>query len=92
MFRAIARMAGPALQSSLSNRLGSFGGAVAASRPEASIPNLNFRRWISLLPDVKPVAPVFDPLQQDLTKSCLTLFEIALKLEYSAGQVRGGWR
>lgn len=39
------------------------------------------------LPEVRPVAPVFDPLQQDLKKSYATLFEIGPKLGYSASQI-----
>jgi hypothetical protein len=39
------------------------------------------------LPTVKPVASVFEPLQEDLKKSYLTLFEIAPTLEYSETQV-----
>jgi len=39
------------------------------------------------LPEVRPVAPVFDPLQQDLKKSYATLFEISPRLEYSASQI-----
>ena len=39
------------------------------------------------LPEVKPVAPVFDPLQQELKKSYVTLFETAPRLEYSASQI-----
>lgn len=39
------------------------------------------------LPEVKPVAPVFDPLQQELKKSYVTLFEIAPRLEYSASEI-----
>lgn len=39
------------------------------------------------LPEVKPVAPVFGPLQEDLRKSYVTLFETAATLEYSAAQI-----
>lgn len=39
------------------------------------------------LPEVKPPAAVFEPLQEDLKKSYLTLFETAGKLEYSDSQV-----
>src|SRR5690242_2530486 len=39
------------------------------------------------LPEVKPVAPVFGPLQEDLKKSYATLFEIAPTLEYSDAQI-----
>jgi Zn-dependent protease with chaperone function len=39
------------------------------------------------LPEVKPVAPVFDPLQQELKKSYFTLFESTPTLEYSASQL-----
>jgi len=39
------------------------------------------------LPTVKPVAEVFEPLQEDLKKSYLTLFEIAPRLEYSETQI-----
>ncbi len=39
------------------------------------------------LPTVKPVASVFEPLQEDLKKSYLTLFEIAPGLEYSEAQI-----
>lgn len=39
------------------------------------------------LPEARPVAPVFDPLQQDLKKSYATLFEIAPGLEYSASRI-----
>jgi hypothetical protein len=39
------------------------------------------------LPTVKPVASVFEPLQEDLKKSYLTLFETAPGLEYSEAQV-----
>ncbi len=39
------------------------------------------------LPETKPVSAVFEPLQEDLKKSYLTLFETAAKLEYSDSQV-----
>jgi beta-barrel assembly-enhancing protease len=39
------------------------------------------------LPTVKPVVNVFVPLQEDLKKSYLTLFEIAPTLEYSDAQI-----
>jgi Zn-dependent protease with chaperone function len=39
------------------------------------------------LPTVKPVVSVFVPLQEDLKKSYLTLFEIAPTLEYSEPQI-----
>jgi Zn-dependent protease with chaperone function len=39
------------------------------------------------LPEVKPVAAVFNPLQEELKKSYTTLFEIAPTLEYSDGQI-----
>ena len=39
------------------------------------------------LPEVKPPVAVFNPLQEDLKKSYATLFEIAPRLEYSAGQI-----
>ncbi len=39
------------------------------------------------LPTVRPVASVFEPLQEDLKKSYLTLFEIAPTLEYSEAQI-----
>jgi len=39
------------------------------------------------LPTVRPVASVFEPLQEDLKKSYLTLFEIAPGLEYSESQI-----
>lgn len=39
------------------------------------------------LPTVKPVASVFEPLQEDLKKSYLTLFETAPGLEYSEAQI-----
>jgi len=39
------------------------------------------------LPTVRPVASVFEPLQEDLKKSYLTLFEIAPGLEYSEAQI-----
>jgi Zn-dependent protease with chaperone function len=39
------------------------------------------------LPEVRPPAAVFDPLNEDLKKSYLTLFETAAQLEYSAGQI-----
>jgi len=39
------------------------------------------------LPTVKPVVGVFEPLQEDLKKSYLTLFEIAPSLEYSETQI-----
>ncbi len=39
------------------------------------------------LPEVKPVAAVFQPLQEDLKKSYATLFEIAPTLEYSDAQI-----
>src|SRR5689334_18629163 len=39
------------------------------------------------LPTVKPVASVFEPLQEELKKPYLTLFEIAPTLEYSETQI-----
>jgi hypothetical protein len=39
------------------------------------------------LPEVKPPSHVFDPLQNELKKSYLTLFETASKLEYSESQI-----
>jgi beta-barrel assembly-enhancing protease len=39
------------------------------------------------LPTVKPVVSVFVPLQEDLKKSYLTLFELAPTLEYSDAQI-----
>lgn len=39
------------------------------------------------LPEVRPVTAVFQPLQEDLKKSYLTLFETAAKLEYSDAQI-----
>jgi Zn-dependent protease with chaperone function len=39
------------------------------------------------LPETKPVSAVFEPLQEDLKKSYLTLFETAAKLEYSDSQI-----
>ena len=39
------------------------------------------------LPTVQPVASVFEPLQEELKKSYLTLFETASKLEYSDAQI-----
>ncbi|MDE3197291.1 MAG: M48 family metalloprotease [Acidobacteriota bacterium] len=39
------------------------------------------------LPEVKPVAAVFGPLQEDLKKSYVTLFEVASTLEYSDSQI-----
>ncbi len=39
------------------------------------------------LPEVKPPTAVFEPLQEDLKKSYLTLFETAPKLEYSDSQI-----
>jgi Zn-dependent protease with chaperone function len=39
------------------------------------------------LPEVKPPTQVFEPLQEDLKKSYLTLFETASKLEYSDSQI-----
>lgn len=39
------------------------------------------------LPEAKPPAAVFDPLQQELKKSYLTLFETASTLEYSESQI-----
>jgi Zn-dependent protease with chaperone function len=39
------------------------------------------------LPEVKPVAQVFEPLQAELNKSYLTLFETASTLEYTDGQL-----
>jgi hypothetical protein len=39
------------------------------------------------LPTVRPVVGVFEPLQEDLKKSYLTLFEIAPTLEYSETQI-----
>ena len=38
-------------------------------------------------PAVRPVAGVFEPLQEDLKKSYLTLFETASTLEYSDAQI-----
>ncbi len=39
------------------------------------------------LPEVRPVAAVFEPLQDDLRKSYATLFEVAPTLEYSDSQI-----
>jgi Zn-dependent protease with chaperone function len=39
------------------------------------------------LPEVKPPSKVFEPLQEELKKSYLTLFETASKLEYSDSQI-----
>src|SRR6516162_9405940 len=39
------------------------------------------------LPEVKPPSQVFEPLQEELQKSYLTLFETASKLDYSDGQI-----
>jgi Zn-dependent protease with chaperone function len=39
------------------------------------------------LPEVRPPAQVFEPLQEELNKSYLTLFETAAKLEYSDSQL-----
>jgi len=39
------------------------------------------------LPEVKPPSRVFEPLQEELQKSYLTLFETASKLDYSDGQI-----
>jgi Zn-dependent protease with chaperone function len=39
------------------------------------------------LPTVAPVTPVFQPLQEELKKSYLTLFETASKLEYRESQI-----
>ena len=39
------------------------------------------------LPEVKPPSHVFDPLQNELKKSYLTLFETASKLEYGDSQI-----
>ncbi|HVW85258.1 MAG TPA: M48 family metalloprotease [Bryobacteraceae bacterium] len=39
------------------------------------------------LPEVRPVAPVFQPLQEELKKSYATLFETAATLEYSDAQI-----
>ena len=39
------------------------------------------------LPEVKPPAQVFEPLQEELKKSYLTLFETASTLEYSDAQI-----
>lgn len=36
---------------------------------------------------VRPPAPVFDPLSEELTKSYLTLFETAAKLECSDAEI-----
>ena len=40
-----------------------------------------------MLPEVKPPTQVFEPLQEELKKSYLTLFETASKLEYSDSQI-----
>jgi hypothetical protein len=40
------------------------------------------------LPEVKPPSHVFDPLQNELKKSYLMLFETASTLEYSDSQIR----
>lgn len=39
------------------------------------------------LPEVRPPSQVFEPLQEELKKSYLTLFETASKLEYSDSQI-----
>ncbi len=39
------------------------------------------------LPQVRPPSQVFEPLQEELKKSYLTLFETASKLEYSDSQI-----
>jgi Zn-dependent protease with chaperone function len=39
------------------------------------------------LPEVKPPSQVFEPLQEELKKSYLTLFDTASELEYSADQL-----
>ena len=39
------------------------------------------------LPEVRPPSQVFEPLQEELKKSYLTLFETASKLEYSESQI-----
>jgi hypothetical protein len=39
------------------------------------------------LPTVKPAAGVFEPLQEELKKSYLALFETAPTLDYSEGQI-----
>src|SRR5690348_12958694 len=39
------------------------------------------------LPEVRPIKAVFEPLQEDLKKSYVTLFEIAPTLEYSDVQI-----
>lgn len=39
------------------------------------------------LPEAKPAASTLEPLQEDLKKSYLTLFEEAPKLEYSESQI-----
>ncbi|HYM11393.1 MAG TPA: hypothetical protein VEU62_11710, partial [Bryobacterales bacterium] len=44
-------------------------------------------RHRATLPTVQPAPHVFEPLQEDLKKSYLALFEIAPTLEYSDGQV-----
>ncbi len=40
-----------------------------------------------VLPEARPPAAVFEPLQEDLKKSYVTLFETASKLEYSDSQI-----
>lgn len=39
------------------------------------------------LPEVRPPAQVFEPLQEELKKSYVTLFETAARLEYSESQI-----
>lgn len=39
------------------------------------------------LPEVRPPSPVFDPLNEELKKSYLTLFETAAQLEFSDAQI-----
>lgn len=39
------------------------------------------------LPEVRPPSPIFEPLQEELKKSYVTLFETAPKLEYGDSQV-----
>ncbi len=41
----------------------------------------------AVLPDVRPPAPVFEPLRDEIRKSYLTLFEAAPKLEYADGEI-----
>lgn len=51
----------------------------------ASLPGCGRHRV--MLPEIKPPAQVFEPLQAELRKSYLTLFETASKLEYSESQI-----